>query len=63
MKTITKTHVLYEDGVFKVDVYRVDGYLREINIILGDDEVTLLNKNTLIMLHDLLGTVLDREFD
>ena len=58
MKTIIKTHVLYEDGVVKVD-----GYMREINVILGDDEVTLFNKDSLKTLHELLGTILDREFD
>ena len=58
MKTIIKTHVWYEDGVVKVD-----GYMREINVILGDDEVTLFNKDSLKTLHELLGTILDREFD
>lgn len=63
MKTVIKTHVLYEDGVIKIDVYKVDGYMREVNVILGDDEVSLYNKSSIKTLHDMLETVLEREFD
>lgn len=63
MKTVIKTHVLYEDGVAKVDVYKVDGYMKDVTVIIGDDEVSLYNKSSIKTLHDLLGTVLEREFD
>ena len=63
MKTMVKTHVIYEDGIVTVDVFKVDGYMREVNVFTEGDNVTLYDKASIKTLHDLLGKVLDREFD
>ena len=63
MKTVINTHVVYEDSIIKIDVYKVDGYMRDVTVVAGDNEISLYNKSSIKTLHDMLETVLEREFD
>lgn len=64
MFTEIRKHVIYVDDAIKVCVYKVDGCLREVTVVLGDsDKVSLPDKESVRTLYHMLETVMEREFD